>query len=391
MAGLLAASLACTMPAAGQTAKSSAARLADLFPDPIVARGKGVEVKRSQLEDAFVTYSANLAARDQNIPEEQRPLREAQLLDRLIVTQLLTNRASAADQARAKGLAEKFLAESRKAASSEEMFSRQLKALGLSVEQFKARVTEQALAESVLERELKTKLTVSPEQIQDFYSFGTDLLVKLIQSDVDQMARNPTSTTAGQLNDRKRQVEELKRGNLARLETPERVHIIHIFVSTRVRESEQELPPEQKLVKRQLIERLLRRAKAGEDFAKLVNEFSEDQGLKETHGEYTFTRAERFSQEFKAAAFSLEPKQISDIVSTPYGYHVIKLLEKTPVKKLDLEKVSPEIKELLLQQELQRQMPEYFVKLKQEAGIEILDSRYRLDLPKGENPLKPPI
>ena len=384
MAALLA------MPAVAQTAKSSSTRLSELFPDPIIVRGKGVEVKRSQLEDAFVTYSANLAARDQNIPEEQRPLREAQLLDRLIVTQLLTNRAGAADQARAKGLAEKFLADSRKAASSEEMFSRQLKALGLSVEQFKTRVAEQALAESVLDRELKSTLTVSPEQIEDFYRNGADLVVKLAQAETDQVARNP-STTLGKLNERKRQIQELRMANLARLETAERVRIIHIFISTRVRESEQELPPEQKLVKRQLIERLLRRAKAGEDFAKLVKEFSEDQGLKETHGEYSFTRADRFSQEFKAAAFSLEPNQISDIVSTSYGYHVMKLLEKTPAKKLELEKVSAEIKELLLQQELQRQMPEYFAKLKKEAGIEILDSRYRMDLPKGENPLKPPI
>ena len=57
--------------------KSTNAKLAELFPDPVIVRGKGVEVKRSQLEDAFVTYRANLAARDQSIPEEQRPLREA--------------------------------------------------------------------------------------------------------------------------------------------------------------------------------------------------------------------------------------------------------------------------------------------------------------------------
>ena len=64
--------------------KSVNARLSELFPDPVIVRGKGVEVKRSQLEDAFVTYRANLAARDQTIPEEQRPLREAQLLDRFL-------------------------------------------------------------------------------------------------------------------------------------------------------------------------------------------------------------------------------------------------------------------------------------------------------------------
>lgn len=386
---LLLAEFASAAEVAVPSPKSVNARLSELFPDPVIVRGKGVEVKRSQLEDAFVTYRANLAARDQTIPEEQRPLREAQLLDRLIVTQLLSHRATDEDKSKAKVVAEKFMADARKAAFSEEAFSRQVKALGLSPEQFQERVLEQALAETVLERELKSTLVVSNEQVEDFYGSGSDLLVKLLQADVDRLAQDP-KTTVGQLNERKRQLEEMRKANLARLENPEKVRVAHIFISTRSPDTDQPLPPEKKLVKLQLIERLLRRARSGEDFAKLVKEFSEDRGLKETKGEYTFTRDDRFSQEFKAAAFSLGLNQISDIVTASYGYHIIKLLEKIPAKKLDMEKVSAEIKELLLQQELQRQMPGYFVKLKKEAGIEIFDSKYRMDLPKDENPLKPP-
>src|SRR6185436_18419737 len=62
-----------------------AASLSDLFGDPAIARGQGVEIKRSQLEDAFTAWKANLAARGQTIGEEQRTLREFQLLDKLIV------------------------------------------------------------------------------------------------------------------------------------------------------------------------------------------------------------------------------------------------------------------------------------------------------------------
>src|SRR5437667_1764678 len=63
----------------------------ELFDDPVVVRGKGFEVKRSHIEDAFTAYAANLAARGETLPELQRPLREAQLLDRLIITRLLVN------------------------------------------------------------------------------------------------------------------------------------------------------------------------------------------------------------------------------------------------------------------------------------------------------------
>src|SRR4026209_1497350 len=86
--------------------------LTELFDDPVLVRAKGVEIKRSQLEEAFISFRANLAARGQNLSEAQRATREAQLLDRLVITQILVSRASADDKQRAKELAGKFLEES---------------------------------------------------------------------------------------------------------------------------------------------------------------------------------------------------------------------------------------------------------------------------------------
>ena len=114
---ILAATFAITAARGAENAPPAAAsrapKLSDLFGDDVLARGKGVEVKRSHLEEAFVAFKANLAARGQPIPEAQRTAQEAQLLQRLIVTQILTNRVSEADRAVAKGLAEKFTAEAR--------------------------------------------------------------------------------------------------------------------------------------------------------------------------------------------------------------------------------------------------------------------------------------
>src|SRR2546425_2956840 len=84
---------------------------ASLFDDPVIARGQGVEIKRSQLDDAFIAFKANLVARNQTLPEEQRLLRQAQLLDRLITTRLLVNRATDADNAKAKEIGRKFAEE----------------------------------------------------------------------------------------------------------------------------------------------------------------------------------------------------------------------------------------------------------------------------------------
>jgi parvulin-like peptidyl-prolyl isomerase len=249
-------------------------------------------------------------------------------------------------------------------------------------------VNDQALAEAVLERELKSTIAISDAQVEDFYKTGSDLLVTAAQLELARMSQNP-KTTLGDMAEAKRQTEELRKTNLARLEQPEKVRVSHILIATRQKDSEEELPPEQKKSKRELAQKLLARVKAGEDFSKLIKEFSEDRGLKETGGEYTFSRNDPFIPEFKAASFSLATNQISDLVTTVFGYHIIKLLEKIPARKVEFDKVKAEIKNLLLQQELQKQMPGYFQRLKKEAGVEVLDARYKLEPSKTANPLKP--
>jgi peptidyl-prolyl cis-trans isomerase C len=67
----------------------------------------------------------------------------------------------------------------------------------------------------------------------------------------------------------------------------------------------------------------------GEDFAAIAKAESDDPGSKETGGEYTFARG-KMVPAFEKAAFGLEVKEISQPVKTPFGYHVIQLLERTP-------------------------------------------------------------
>src|SRR6266508_1669561 len=84
-----------------------------LFADPVLAKGKSLEIKRSHLEEAFIAYRANLAARGQNVPENKRTELEAQLLDRIIINQLLIQRATDAERAKGREKADKFVAETR--------------------------------------------------------------------------------------------------------------------------------------------------------------------------------------------------------------------------------------------------------------------------------------
>jgi parvulin-like peptidyl-prolyl isomerase len=77
--------------------------------------------------------------------------------------------------------------------------------------------------------------------------------------------------------------------------------------------------------------------------------------------------------EFESAAFALTNNQVSDIVTSQFGYHLIKLLDKTPAKKIDYATAAADIKDGLARQKIAKLAPDYVKKLRADDGVEILD------------------
>lgn len=115
----------------------------------------------------------------------------------------------------------------------------------------------------------------------------------------------------------------------------DKVRARHILIKT-VDDQNLEYSAEDKAAALAKIEDLLAQVRAGEDFATLATENTEDPGSVETGGEYTFGRGDMVP-EFEAGAYGLEIGGISDVIETQYGYHIILLEER--IAATDEEKV----------------------------------------------------
>jgi parvulin-like peptidyl-prolyl isomerase len=81
--------------------------------------------------------------------------------------------------------------------------------------------------------------------------------------------------------------------------------------------------------------------------------------------------------EVEAAAFALKTNQISNIVTSADGYHIVKLSEKIPAHKIGYASAAADIKNSLAQEAIQQQSPDYITRLRKEAGVGILDEKLK--------------
>ncbi len=315
-------------------ATKPASKLDALFEDKVVAKAKTFEIKESQLDAGFAEFLAAAAVQGQQIPENLRPGMRYRILEKLIASKTTSARANDEDKKAATAKADKVIEQTTQMLGSTEALEQRLKATGQTVGSFLTNTYNQNLIQIILERVLRpTAAAVTDAQVKEFYD------------------KNP-----------------------ARFERPEMAKAKHILISAMDRQSNTPLPEARRKEKAEMARRIQERAVKGEDFDALVKEFSNDDASKVRNGEYSFSRGQlgAASRSFESAAFSMKPGQISDLVETAYGYHIVKLIEKMPAEKIAFDKVAKDILEGLSSMELQKQIPAFLSRLQKEDGVEIL-------------------
>ncbi len=335
---LLAATVLCTTlakaddkpaPAGSGAATAPGAKLDDLFPDPVAIKGKGFEVKRSQFDEDMINVKAEILSQGQEIPQDRISVLKRRVLDNLILNQLLLAKATAADKAKGKEDAEKQLALVKKAEPNEEVLSRELRSRGLTLDKYHERLIEKFTIQSMI----RAKVGITDAQVKKFYD-----------------------------------------DNPSKFEDPEMVRVSYILMNTLDPKTGKPVSDEVKKAKKNKMDDLLKRARAGDDFTKLAKEFSEDPSVKDNGGEIKFPRgSHQIPPEFEQSAFSLKTNQVSEVITMMNSYAIIKLSENIPARKVPLAEASKKIKDYLEQTEVEKMMPKYYEELKKEANVEILD------------------
>jgi peptidyl-prolyl cis-trans isomerase C len=320
-----------TLTGAGTNSNPEAA-ITTLFGNPVIAKGKGFEIKRSELDEVMTGFKSAAAAHGQAIPPAQLPQIESQLLNRLIQTQLLMQKATDADKTNGVQRTSLQMTALLERAGSQEVLDRQMKAIGMTMAELRSKVTQETTAWAVvLPRELN--VTVTDAEAKQFYD-----------------------------------------DHPADFEQPEMVHVRHILLMTMDPVARAPLPADQQQARHKQIDDLLKRIQGGANFAALAKQYSEDPGSKDNGGELSAFSRGQMVPEFEAAAFSLTNNQVSDVIKTTYGYHIIKLIDKTPAKTVGYATVTARIKDFLTQQKTEKLAPVYLEKLKKAADVQILDA-----------------
>lgn len=192
----------------------------------------------------------------------------------------------------------------------------------------------------------RDKVTVTDADVASYfethkaeYRVGEQRKIKMLLLDRDQAHAKMIVPAA----DIQRRYNE----NISQYQTPEQIRASHILLNTAGKDE---------ATVRKQAEELLAQVKAGADFAELAAKFSEDEGSKAKGGDLDYFSRGRMVPEFETAAFALEPGQVSDIVRTQYGFHIIKVVDKKPGVTRTLDEVRPQIEDQLKRERADQQV-----------------------------------
>ncbi|HSR12381.1 MAG TPA: SurA N-terminal domain-containing protein, partial [Thermodesulfobacteriota bacterium] len=180
----------------------------------------------------------------------------------------------------------------------------------------------------------------TPDEIKEYFSKHKDDFKIPARAKIRYLSFDPKDY-AKQVQVSSKEAEDYYQNNKEKFGQPKRVKVRHILIKADAKDTEAAAVAKKKA------ESVRAEAAAGKDFAKLAKQYSEDPGTKDQGGDLGFITKGMVVPEFEAAAFSMKPGEISQVIQTPYGFHVLKVDEVQEARTDSFEKAKDQIDALL--------------------------------------------
>lgn len=330
---LTACSKSSTTPAANTTPAGQAAAakadekapevkpVAAQLPD-VIAKVNGETIGKAEFEKAVQAVEAQNGG---PVPPDQRDRVLRGVLDQLIGYKLLVQESKTRKLTATDADVDARLGQIKSQFPSEEAFKQTMDQQHITLDQLKTDARTEIVVTRLVQNEIGPKVSVKPEQVDDFYK------------------KNPD-----------------------KFQQPETVRASHILI--RVPEGADAAAKAKAKTK---AEGILKDVKAGKDFATLAKANSEDPGSAPNGGDLNYFPKGQMVPAFDEAAFSLKMGEVSNLVETQFGFHIIKVTDKQAAKMVAIDQVRPQIQQYLEGQARQEQTQAFLTALKSKGKIEI--------------------
>ena len=290
------------------------------------AKVNGDEITVQRLDNGVnaVLRQQGVASPEQADPTQVKEVRQ-RVMDVLISQRLLWQEAKGKDITVTDAEVEQAMAEVKGRFQTEQEFLDRIGESGFTEETYREDLKQQLSVRRFISEDLSKQVTVSDAEIDEFY-----------------------------------------KSNLDRMQSPEQMQARHILIKV-----EADADEAADLAAREKIDKLLEEAKGGTDFAELASKNSEGPSASRG-GDLGFFGRGQMVPAFEQAAFALQPGELSGVVRTQFGYHIIKAEARRGGETASKEEAADQIREYLQQQKLQQHLQDHVKALREQAEVEVL-------------------
>jgi peptidyl-prolyl cis-trans isomerase C len=289
----------------------------------VLARVNGEAVNKAEFDRAVAALEARNGG---PVPAPQRDRILRDVLDQIVSYKLLTQESKARQIAATDAEVDERMKEIQGQFPSEDAFKQMLASRKTTLEQVRGDIRQDLTVQKLISTAIADKVAVKPEQVTDFYT------------------KNP---------------DQFKQ--------PERVRASHILITV-----PKDADAATKTAARTKAADILKDVKAGKDFAALAKQHSQDPGSAQNGGDLGFFQQGQMVGPFNDVAFKLAPGQVSDLVETDFGFHIIKVAEKQTARTVPLDEVRPQLEQYLERMNREQETDAFVNALKTKGKVEIL-------------------